>query len=216
MQVTLLPELQLGIVVLTNQETAAITAITNCIEDQYLGLGLTGPDCVQEVVDRMKARANGAGQATVAAYKQVALVQKAALKWPEYSAYTDRYHDAWLGDVVVVPQGTQLWLEAGQMSTPLAWPAAALLRQHLRAALERPQLQRRYLRGLHPRRAGPGGQRQNEADFVGYQLQLRLPGPGLAARAAGRFPGQLVAACTSTTVHRSRNYSRVQRGPIAL
>ena len=102
----LLPELQLGIVVLTNRETEAITATTNYIEDQYLGL--TGPDRVQEVVDRMKARANGAGQATVAAYKQVALAQKAAPKRPDYSAYTDHYHDAWLGDVVVVPQGTQL------------------------------------------------------------------------------------------------------------
>lgn len=109
-QVTLLPELHLGIIVLTNQETAAITVITNHIEDLYLGL--TGLDRVQEIVDRMKARANGADQATVAAYKQVALAQKAAPKRPDYSAYSGRYHDAWLGDVMVVPQGTQLWLKA--------------------------------------------------------------------------------------------------------
>lgn len=109
-QVTLLPELHLGIIVLTNQETAAYAAVTNFIEDHYLGV--SGHDRVQEMVDRMKARANGADQATVAAFKQVALAQKAAPKRPDYSAYAGRYHDAWLGDVVVVPKGNQLWLKA--------------------------------------------------------------------------------------------------------
>ena len=111
-QVTLLPELHLGIIVLTNQETSAITAITNHIEDHYLGL--TGLDRVQEIVDRMKTRADGADQATVAAYKQVALAQKAAPKRPDYSALVGRYHDAWLGDVDLYAQGNQLWLKAAR------------------------------------------------------------------------------------------------------
>ena len=109
-QVTLLPELHLGIIVLTNQETDAITAITNHIEDHYLGL--TGLDRVQEIADREKSRATGADQTIVAAYKQVALAQKAAPKKPDYSAFVGRYHDAWLGDVNLYMQNNQLWLKA--------------------------------------------------------------------------------------------------------
>ncbi|WP_262490235.1 beta-lactamase family protein [Hymenobacter coccineus] len=48
-KVTLLPELHLGIVVLTNQRSRdAYTAVTNQIEDYYLGL--RGRDRVQELV----------------------------------------------------------------------------------------------------------------------------------------------------------------------
>ena len=109
-QVTLLPELHLGIIVLTNQETAAYAAVTNFIEDHYLGV--SGIDRVQEMVNFMKARANGADQSTVAAWQQVTLAQKAAPKKPDYAPYVGRYHDAWLGDVLVYQQGPQLWLRA--------------------------------------------------------------------------------------------------------
>ena len=108
--VTLLPELHLGILVLTNQETLAFAAVSTTIEDQYLGV--TGIDRVQEAVDGMKARANRADQATVAAFKQVAAAQQAAPKKPDYAAYVGRYHDAWLGDVRLFAQGPQLWFKA--------------------------------------------------------------------------------------------------------
>jgi hypothetical protein len=108
--VTLLPELHLGILVLTNQETAAFAAVSATIEDQYLGV--RGIDRVQEVVDDLKVRATGDDQATVAAFKQVAAAQKAASKKPAYAPYVGRYHDAWLGDVRVFAQGPQLWLQA--------------------------------------------------------------------------------------------------------
>jgi CubicO group peptidase (beta-lactamase class C family) len=109
--VTLLPELHLGIIVLTNQETLAFAAVSATIEDQYLGV--KGLDRVQEAVDGMKARANGADQATIAAFKQVAVAQKAAARQPlNQAAYAGRYHDAWLGDVTIYSQGTQLWLKA--------------------------------------------------------------------------------------------------------
>jgi CubicO group peptidase (beta-lactamase class C family) len=108
--VTLLPELHLGILVLTNQETLAFAAVSTTIEDQYLGV--KGLDRVQEAVDGMKAEANRADQATVAAFKQVAAAQKAAPKKPDYAAYVGRYHDAWLGDVRIFAQGQQLWFKA--------------------------------------------------------------------------------------------------------
>ena len=110
-KVTLVPELHLGIIVLTNQESgAAFTAVSNYIEDHYLGV--TGLDRVQEMVDRTKTREADADKATAAATKQVALAQKAAPKHPDYAAYVGRYHDVWLGDVSVYQQGPQLWLKA--------------------------------------------------------------------------------------------------------
>ncbi|MGI4870826.1 MAG: serine hydrolase [Janthinobacterium lividum] len=110
-KVLLLPELHLGIIVLTNQESeAAFTAVSNTIEDHYLGV--TGLDRVQELVDRTKAYGADADKVTAAAWQQVALAQKAAPKKSNYAPYVGRYHDAWLGDVLVYEQGPQLWLRS--------------------------------------------------------------------------------------------------------
>ncbi|MDQ2795239.1 MAG: DUF3471 domain-containing protein, partial [Bacteroidota bacterium] len=49
---------------------------------------------------------------TAAAWKQVAVAQKAAPKKPDYTAYVGRYHDAWLGDVNLYTQNNQLWMRA--------------------------------------------------------------------------------------------------------
>ena len=110
-KVTLLPELHLGIIVLTNQESgAAFTAVSNTIEDHYLGM--TGLDRVQEMVDRTKQRGEGDTKAVAAVWQQVAAAQKAAPKKPGFASLTGRYHDAWLGDVNIYAQGNQLWLKS--------------------------------------------------------------------------------------------------------
>jgi CubicO group peptidase (beta-lactamase class C family) len=110
-KIMLLPELHLGVIVLTNHENvAAFTAVTNFIEDHYLGV--SGLDRVQEQVDLLKSRNTGADKTTAAVWQQVAAAQKAAPKRPSYGAYVGRYHDAWLGDVLVYQQGPQLWLRA--------------------------------------------------------------------------------------------------------
>jgi len=110
-EVKLIPELHLGIIVLTNQENgAAFTAISNTIEDHYLGV--TGLDRVQMLVDRLKTRDADADKTTAAVWQQVAAAQKAIGKRPNYTAYLGRYHDAWLGDVNIYKQANQLWLKA--------------------------------------------------------------------------------------------------------
>ena len=110
-KVTLVPELHLGIIVLTNGENgAAFTAVTNQLEDHYLGL--TGLDRVQELADRLNARTSGDAEAVAAVWQQVAAAQKAAPKRPNHAPYLGRYRDAWFGDVTVVAQGAQLWLKA--------------------------------------------------------------------------------------------------------
>ena len=110
-KVTLVPELHLGIIVLTNQESgAAFTAVSAHILDHYLGV--TGQDRVQEMLSMSQGAAAESDKVLAAAWKQVALAQKAAPKKPDYSAYVGRYHDAWLGDVNVYVQNNQLWLRA--------------------------------------------------------------------------------------------------------
>lgn len=110
-KVTLIPELRLGIIVLTNQEDGlAFTAVSAHITDHYLGV--SGKDRVQEMLGYKQAGAAASDKALTDAWKQVALAQKAAPNKPDYSAYVGRYHDAWLGDVNVYQQGPQLWLRA--------------------------------------------------------------------------------------------------------
>jgi len=110
-QVTLVPELRLGIIVLTNQEQGlAFYAVSNTILDHYLGI--TGQDQVQTMLGYKQAAAGQTDQALAAVWKQVAAAQKAASKKPDYAAYVGRYHDAWLGDVNIFAQGPQLWLKS--------------------------------------------------------------------------------------------------------
>src|SRR5690606_10969383 len=67
-QVTVIPELQLGIIVLTNQQIgAAFTSITNQIKDSYFGI--KGKDHVKENAGRMQANLGSADKVTAEAWK---------------------------------------------------------------------------------------------------------------------------------------------------
>jgi hypothetical protein len=99
-KITLLPELHLGIVVLTNQQNRAVyAAVTNQIEDHYLGL--TGRDRVQELRPPATAPLPADAQAKAAVWQQVAAAQKAAPRRPDHAPYLGRYRDAWFEDVTV-------------------------------------------------------------------------------------------------------------------
>jgi CubicO group peptidase (beta-lactamase class C family) len=111
--VQLVPELRLGIIVLTNQESLeALMAVSNTLLDHYVGV--TGQDRVQEMLGYKQAAAGQTDPALATVWKQVAAAQKAAPKKPDYAAYVGRYHDTWLGDVRVFAQGPQLWLKANR------------------------------------------------------------------------------------------------------
>ena len=112
-KVTLLPELHLGIIVLTNQRNRnAYTAVSNFIEDHYLGV--SGLDRVQELVNAATALTAADTKATAAVWQQVDAAQKTAPKRLDYTPYLGRYHDAWFGDMTVYQQGPQLWLKAAR------------------------------------------------------------------------------------------------------
>ncbi len=92
---TLIPELQLGIVVLTNQEvTAAHASIAYTIVDHYLGAPET--DWVSALRETVP--------------KEPALPERNATSKPSLplADYAGRYRDAWYGDVLVAESGGKL------------------------------------------------------------------------------------------------------------
>ena len=109
-EITLLPELKLGIIVLTNQMSgAAFTAVTNQIKDSYLGL--SGRDWVKVLSDQVKASEEGADKTTTAVWKQVELRKHDKVK-PDYTPFLGTYHDVWFGDVVIKMKDGQLMINA--------------------------------------------------------------------------------------------------------
>jgi CubicO group peptidase (beta-lactamase class C family) len=107
-QVTLFPELKLGIIVLTNQQSGgAFSSVTNEIIDSYIGD--TGKDWVKLYGDAEKAGQQGAGNVVAGVWKQVEEQKKTAL---DASVYEGTYHDNWLGDVTITQKDGQLWFAA--------------------------------------------------------------------------------------------------------
>ncbi|GAB3274909.1 serine hydrolase [Larkinella harenae] len=110
-QVTLLPELKLGIIVLTNQQVgAAFMAITNQIKDSYFGV--SGTDRLKEYSDRMRENTAHADQVTNEVWKTVAAEQRKTDAKPPISFYTGTYRDNWLGDVLIKTANNKLLFTA--------------------------------------------------------------------------------------------------------
>ncbi|TWJ04321.1 CubicO group peptidase (beta-lactamase class C family) [Mucilaginibacter frigoritolerans] len=107
-KITMLPELKLAIIVLTNQQSgAAFSAVTNQIKDSYLGVN--GRDWVKIYADNVKASRDNADKVTSAVWKQVAARKLDATK-TDLTPYTGTYHDNWLGDAVISLKDGQLWI----------------------------------------------------------------------------------------------------------
>jgi CubicO group peptidase (beta-lactamase class C family) len=103
-RVTMVPELKLGIVVLTNQEeTGAHAAITWTVLDHYLGAPPT--DWVTAFRDLATVEtAQGEAEEKKAAGKRNANSRPSL----PVAAYAGRYRDAWYGDVAIEEHGGKL------------------------------------------------------------------------------------------------------------
>lgn len=110
-QITMIPELNLGIIVLTNQqEGAAFSSITNQIKDAYFGI--TGTDRVAEYSKaRQMALANG-DKITDSVWRYIEAMPKAAKEAVDLSIYTGTYKDAWFGDVTISAKNGKPWFDA--------------------------------------------------------------------------------------------------------
>lgn len=106
-QVTLIPELQLGIIVLTNQQAgAAFSAITNTIKDSYLGV--TSEDYVTVYSNRIKASEATADQVTDDVWAAVAKNKKEKFKI-DFNTFTGSYTDNWFGDIILSEKKGKLY-----------------------------------------------------------------------------------------------------------
>jgi CubicO group peptidase (beta-lactamase class C family) len=110
-QITMIPELRLGIIVLTNgEEGFAFSAITNQIKDGYLGIA--GTDRVSEYSAIRKRQLAEDQRLTDSIWHEVASVEKARSGKSDmagFSQYAGNYRDAWLGEVSISVQNGKPW-----------------------------------------------------------------------------------------------------------
>ena len=111
-QVTMIPELKLGIIVLTNQQSgAAFNSITNQIKDSYLGI--TGVDRVKENYDRVNSRQESAKKITTKVWEEITAQQKAiASEKVDSELYLGNYKDNWFGEIVISKKKDKLWFSS--------------------------------------------------------------------------------------------------------
>ncbi len=105
----LVPELNLGIVVLTNSLPGglAYNSIPETLLDSYLNIDKK--DWIKEMADRAVARGKESDSVTTAAWKVVS-EQKGSII--DLNNYTGRYRDNWFGEVEIKLKDGNLWFES--------------------------------------------------------------------------------------------------------
>lgn len=109
-QVTMIPDLNLGIVVLTNTENgggALFQAVTNTITDSYLGLEDFG--WVEKYYTRLTQNRNAGDEVTKKVWAKVDSSKNSMVK---NDAYIGVYEDNWFGKAEVFLKGKQLWFRS--------------------------------------------------------------------------------------------------------
>ena len=110
-EITMIPELKLGIIVLTNQqEGSAFVSISNQIKDGYLGK--TGTDWVSLMSERRKKSLDEAKAVTDSIWQNIDVIQKAAMNKTDFSPFVGKYSDPWLGEVSISVKDGKLWFDA--------------------------------------------------------------------------------------------------------
>ena len=110
-QVTLIPEMKLGIIVFTNQQSgAAFTSITNSIKDAYFGI--KGKDRIKENVDRVSAMDKNAREVMDEVSKQIAFVQNTKTGKQDMESFIGKYNDPWFGDIEITLKDHKLWMQS--------------------------------------------------------------------------------------------------------
>lgn len=110
-QVTLIPELKLGIIVLTNQESgAAFTAITNTIKDGYFGI--KGKDRIAAYKAIVAANEAEDKEGTDKVWAAVAAQMKKNTQKADLGIYEGSFTDPWFGEVTIKNQGNQLFFQS--------------------------------------------------------------------------------------------------------
>lgn len=110
-QITMIPELNLGIIVLTNQqEGGAFLSITNQIKDAYFNI--SGTDRVKEFANTRKQALQSANHLTDSIWHEIGEAQKISNGKIDFSQYTGTYKDAWFGEVVISVKNGKYWFDS--------------------------------------------------------------------------------------------------------
>jgi hypothetical protein len=108
--VRMIPDLNLGIVILTNTENgggALFSAVSNTIIDSYLGLDDFG--WVDKYYSRFKDHKNTGDDVTKKVWKTVATAKNTVIK---KETYIGIYEDKWFGKMEIFQKGKQLWIKS--------------------------------------------------------------------------------------------------------
>ena len=110
-QVVMFPELQLGILVFTNQQSgAAFNAISRTIQDSYLGIsGYNWVKLMKDRVDKGEAEAKKINDEIAASTKSQAAQSTTVFNIDQYAG---TYKDNWFGDIVISNKNGKAWFES--------------------------------------------------------------------------------------------------------
>jgi CubicO group peptidase (beta-lactamase class C family) len=110
-QVTLIPEIKLGIIVFTNQQSGeAFSAITNTIKDRYFGI--EGIDRIKQYHETASKNIANAKKITDDIWKDIEIQQKNSLAKTVDTLYTGTYSDKWFGEVIISSKNGKLWFDS--------------------------------------------------------------------------------------------------------
>lgn len=110
-QVTLIPELKLGIIVFTNQQSgAAFRSITNTIKDNYFGI--KGKDWVKQYKELVDKSVSDAKEITDKIWKDIDAAQQKNTVRVDFSKFTGTYTDPWFGDVIISEKNGKPWFDS--------------------------------------------------------------------------------------------------------
>lgn len=112
--VTMLPDLKLGVVILTNTENgggALFSAIGNTIIDSYLKLDKV--DWIDRLAKRMSAVESSGDSVTTAVWNTVAAAKATRVNTADYVGV---YEDKWFGKVEILVKDGQLWFKSYRSS----------------------------------------------------------------------------------------------------
>lgn len=114
-QITILPDMKLGIIVLTNQQSgAAFNAITNSIKDGYLGI--KGLNRIKTYNDARLAREKQADEIVAKVWADISATQKLATSKPDSKYYLGTFNDAWFGEVTISEVNGKMHFQAKNSS----------------------------------------------------------------------------------------------------
>jgi CubicO group peptidase (beta-lactamase class C family) len=109
-QITMIPELGLGIIVLTNQqEDAAFRSISNQIKDGYLGMKRF--DWTKQLDEERKEDLAYEKSITDSVWKEISEIQRNAPK-VNFSVYAGTYRDPWFGEVKISVRNGRYWFHS--------------------------------------------------------------------------------------------------------